>query len=168
MLLKRHHKSWVAFAIVSTEINMIQEYRNNNFLVSTDIAKLDLEAIHDYLSSSYWAQDIPKEVFARSIKNSLCFGVYDGEQQIGLARVISDYATYAYLGDVYILESHRGQGLSKWLMECIMAHPDLQGLRRFSLVTKDAHGLYRMYGFTALKNPDSYMEIVNQEVYRKP
>jgi len=146
---------------------MIQEYRNKNFLISTDIAKLDVEAIHDYLSTSYWAQDIPKKVVARAIKNSLCFGVYDGKQQIGFARVISDYATYAYLGDVYILESHRSQGLSKWLMECIMAHPDLQGMRRFSLVTRDAHGLYRKYGFTALKNPDGYMEILNQEVYQK-
>lgn len=144
---------------------MIQEYSNKNFLISTDTAKLDVEAIHNFLSASYWAKNIPEKVVARAIKNSLCFGVYDSDRQIGFARVITDYATYAYLADVYILESHRGLGLSKWLMKCIMAHPDLQGLRRFSLATKDAHGLYQKFGFNELKNPEFHMEIFNSEIY---
>ncbi len=120
-----------------------------------------------FTQESYWAQGIPKEIVARAINHSLCFGVYDGNHQIGFARVISDYATYAYLSDVYILEGYRGKGLSKWLMECIMAHPNLQKLRRFSLATKDAHGLYERFGFTALQNPETIMEIRNADAYKE-
>ncbi len=146
---------------------MHQEYRRDNFTINTDPARLDVDAIHAYLTRSYWAEGIPRDVVARSLQHSLCFGVYDGAKQIGLARVISDYATYAYLADVYILEDYRGQGLGKWLMACVMSHPDVQGLRRWSLATRDAHGLYRQYGFTVLARPERWMEILDADVYRK-
>jgi GNAT superfamily N-acetyltransferase len=141
----------------------IVEYERNGFLISTNKAKLDVGAIHDYLSnSSYWAQGRPVEVVRKSIQNSLCFGVYHGNQQIGFARVVTDYATFAWLCDVFILESHRGQGLGKWLVECITRHPDLQMLRRMLLATRDAHELYRNYaGFTPLARPESIMERFN-------
>jgi GNAT superfamily N-acetyltransferase len=122
--------------------------------------------IHEFLTNCYWARGIPRETVARSIEHSLCFGVYDGNgAQVGLARVISDFATIAYLGDVFVLESHRGRGLSKWMMECVMQHPELQGLRRWILLTRDAHGLYEQYGFTPLKSPESYMERHNPGIY---
>ncbi len=146
---------------------MHQEYRRDNFTINTDPARLDVDAIHAYLTRSYWAEGIPRDVVARSLQHSLCFGVYDGAKQIGLARVISDYATYAYLADVYILEDYRGQGLGKWLMACVMSHPDVQGLRRWSLATRDAHGLYRQYGFAELARPERWMEILDADVYRK-
>jgi GNAT superfamily N-acetyltransferase len=144
-----------------------QEEHREDFTISTDPARLDIDAIHEYLCNhSYWAQGIPREIVERSVAGSLCFGMYDGERQIGLARVITDRATYAYLCDVYILEDYRRQGLSKWLMSCVIAHPDLQGLRRFTLATRDAHGLYRQFGFDGLKYPEKVMEIRNPDVYR--
>lgn len=146
---------------------MNYEQSRDNFLVSTDPSKIDLDAVHAYLVQSYWAEGIPREVVERSIKWSLCFGVYDGTKQIGFARVITDRATYAYIGDVYILEAYRGKGLSKWLMSCIKAHPDLQGLRRWALATRDAHGLYKQFGFTELKAPQRWMEITNPGIYKK-
>lgn len=135
------------------------------YLITTDPQKLDLDAIHAYLSRSFWAEGIPKDTVARSIANSLCFGLFDGAAQVGFARVVTDRATYAYLCDVYVLESHRGHGLGKWLIETVMAHPDLQGLRRFQLVTRDAHGLYSRHGFAAPANPDRRMEIVKYGIY---
>src|SRR5215469_18411989 len=123
------------------------ERQCGDYLVSTDPARLDLDVIHSYLAGSYWAEGIPRELVARSIENSLCFGVFRGEDQVGFARVVSDYATFAYIGDVFILAQHRGRGLGKFLMECVMKHPELQGLRRWSLVTRDAHGLYKQFGF---------------------
>ena len=146
---------------------MTYEQFRDNFLISTDPSKIDLDAVHAYLVRSYWAEGIPREVVERSIKWSLCFGVYDGTKQIGFARVITDRATYAYIGDVYILEEYRGKGLSKWLMSCIKAHPDLQGLRRWALATRDAHGLYRQFGFADLKAPEKWMEITNSGIYKK-
>jgi GNAT superfamily N-acetyltransferase len=144
----------------------IVELRRGSFVISTDPARLDLELIHGFLTKSYWANGIPREVLARSIAHSLCFGIYDGEgTQFGFARVVSDFSTVAYLGDVFVLESHRGQGLSKWMMECIVSHPDLQNLRRWILLTRDAHGLYKQFGFTPLKSPDRYMELHNPDVY---
>ena len=137
------------------------------FLISTDRSKLDLDAIHRFLTRSYWAEGIPRETVARSIENSLCFGVYNGGEQVGFARVVSDFATYAYLADVFILEQYRERGLGKELMASVMAHPDLQGLRRWSLATRDAHGLYTQFGFTALENPSRMMEIVDGEVYAR-
>ncbi len=150
------------------EIFMYHEYRNGDFIISTNPARLNIEAIHNYLSQeSYWAADIPKEIVVRSIRNSLCFGVYESSRQIGFARVISDFATFAYLADVYILSPYRGRGLAKWLMQCILAHADLQGLRRFNLVTFDAHGLYRQFGFTTPQNPETYMELRRPDIYKK-
>ena len=143
----------------------IQQSRRGEFLISTERVRLDLHAIHAFLTDCYWAKGIPKEVVARSIKHSLCFGMYLGEKQIGFARVISDYATYAYIGDVFVLEEFRGQGLGKWLMQCIMEHPWLQGLRRWSLVTRDAHGLYQQLGFRPLKAPERWMELHRPDVY---
>ncbi|MGC2278306.1 MAG: GNAT family N-acetyltransferase [Candidatus Binatus sp.] len=137
------------------------------FLISTDRAKLDLDVIHKFLARSYWAAGVPRVTVVRSIENSLCFGVYDGAEQVGFARIISDFATFAYIADVFILEPYRERGLGKELMASIMAHPDLQGLRRWSLATRDAHGLYAQYGFTALENPSRMMEIANPEVYSR-
>lgn len=142
------------------------EWRRDGFLVSTDPALLDLYAIHGFLTNCYWAKGVPRDVVARSIEHSLCFGIYDGTgAQVGFARVISDFATIAYLGDVFVLESHRGRGLSKWMMECVMQHPALQGLRRWILLTGDAHGLYSKFGFTPVKAPERYMELHRQDVY---
>jgi len=144
----------------------IVEARQDSFLISTDPGRIDLQAVHAYLTRSYWSEGVPIEVVERSIRGSLCFGLYDDARQIGFARVITDAATFAYLADVYVLESHRGQGLAKWMMSVIMAHPDVQGLRRFTLATKDAHGLYAQYGFTPLRAPDRHMEIARPNIYR--
>lgn len=137
------------------------------FSISTDKSKLDLSTIHNFLKTSYWARNIPLSVIEKSIKQSLCFGVYEGEKQVGFARVITDYATFAYLTDIFILEAYRRRGLAKWLVECILEHPELQGFRRWLLGTKDAHKLYAQYGFQSLAKPDFYMEIVNSNVYRQ-
>ena len=139
----------------------------DQFTVSTDPARLDVDAIHAYLTRSYWADNIPRDIVARAVAGSLCFGLYDGAAQIGFARVVTDRATFAYLADVYVLEGYRGRGLSKWLMQVIMAHPDLQGLRRFSLVTLDAHGLYEQFGFRRLTTTERHMEIVRADIYRQ-
>jgi GNAT superfamily N-acetyltransferase len=149
------------------EFEKAREYRKGEFLVSTDRALIDLEVVHRFLTECYWAKGIPRDIVARSIENSLCFGVYAEGKQVGFARVISDYATYAYIGDVFLLESFRGRGLGKWLMECIMQHPRLQGLRRWSLVTSDAHGLYAQFGFEPLKKPQNYMELHRPDVYQQ-
>ena len=144
----------------------ISEHRRADFLISTDRERLDLDLIHGFLTNSYWAKGISREIVARSIEHSLCFGIYDAKgSQVGFARVISDRATYAYLGDVFLLESHRGRGLSKWLMECIVKHPELQGLRRWTLLTRDAHGLYSQFGFTPVKAPQWYMELHRPNIY---
>ena len=141
------------------------EWKRGDFTISTDRGRLDREAIQRFLADSYWARGIPREVVDRSIENALCFGIYEGERQVGFARVVTDYATFAYLADVFVLESHRSRGLSKWLMETILGHPELQGLRRWSLATRDAHGLYARYGFRQPANPDRWMEIVDPDVY---
>lgn len=146
---------------------MEPEYQFGEFVVTTDSGWIDEDLIHQFLTQSYWAAGIPRDVVARSIRNSLCFAVMQGSNQVGFARVITDYATYAYVADVFILESHRGRGLSKFLMECIVSHPQLQGLRRWTLATRDAHGLYAKFGFTPLKSPDRFMELHNPDVYKK-
>jgi len=143
------------------------EYSRGEFVVSTDPARLELDTLHNFLTRCYWAEGIPREVVARSLENSLCFGVFRGPHQIGFARVISDYATYAYLGDVFILDAYRGRGLAKFLMQCIRQHPQLQGLRRWTLATRDAHGLYTQFGFRPLIRPERFMEIHDPDVYRK-
>jgi GNAT superfamily N-acetyltransferase len=142
------------------------EYRKGAFTVSADRERIDLDVVHGFLAECYWAEGVPRDVVARSIENSLCFGVYAEGKQVGFARVISDYATYAYIGDVFVLEPFRGRGLGKWLMECVMRHPRLQGLRRWSLVTRDAHGLYSQFGFGPLKKPQNYMELHRPDVYQ--
>ncbi len=141
------------------------ERRDGGFLLSTDRSLLDLQVIHSFLTGSYWARGISAELVQKSISHSLCFGMYDHGAQVGFSRVISDYATYAYLADVFVLPSHRGRGLSKWMMECMMAHPALQGLRRWTLLTRDAHGLYARFGFVPLKNSERYMERHHPDVY---
>jgi len=176
----------------------ILEERRGKYVISTDPARLDRDMIYEFLTTCYWAKGIPREVVERSIEHSLCFGVYDeGGQvshfsqerreaghprlggapedgnseeicQVGFARVISDFATIAYLGDVFVLESHRGRGLSKWMMECIMRHPMLQGLRRWILLTRDAHDLYAKFGFRPLGKPQRYMELHRPDVYATP
>ena len=133
-------------------------WHRNGYRVSTDPSKLDLGVVHGYLTESYWAAGVPEEVVRRSVENSLCFGVYRDEEQVGFARVVTDRATFAYLADVFVLEAHRGQGLGKWLVEVILSHPDLQGLRRWMLATRDAHDLYRRYAFTELARPAIFME----------
>ena len=131
----------------------------NTYDISTDPSRLQLDAIHAYLVRSYWSPGIPRDVVARAIANSLCFGIHLGERQVGFARVITDKASFAYLADVYVLEEHRGQGLSKRLMAEILAHPELQGLRRFLLATADAHGLYAQFDFKPLARPQNMMEL---------
>jgi GNAT superfamily N-acetyltransferase len=145
---------------------MFETFEREGYLISTDPAKFDRDAIHAYLVRAYWCEGIPRETMERAIANSLCFALFRGKAQIGFARVITDSATYAYLCDVYVLEDYRGKGLGKWLMECVMAHPALQGLRRFSLATRDAHGLYRQFGFRELSKPESMMEILRPNIYR--
>jgi N-acetylglutamate synthase-like GNAT family acetyltransferase len=144
---------------------MHHSWSMGDYEVSTDPARVDVGVVHDFLTHSYWARGIPLETVSRSIENSSCFGVYHRNQQVGFARVISDCATFAYLADVFVVPAFRGRGLSKWLMECIISHPDLQGLRRWMLVTKDAHGLYARFGFTAIKSPERWMEIHRPDVY---
>jgi GNAT superfamily N-acetyltransferase len=126
---------------------------------------MDATAIHAYLQRSYWAEGIPLRIVERAIDHSLCFGAFRDAQQVGFARVISDLTTFAYLADVYVLEAHRGRGLSKWMMNIIRAYPDLQGLRRWMLATRDAHGLYRQSGFSALLHPEWMMEITAPDIY---
>ncbi len=148
---------------------MPHELQHNGYLVSDDPARIDADAVHAFLASSYWAQGIPRETVERSLKNSLCFGAYtEAREQVGLARVISDYATFGWLADVYILDAHRGHGLSKVLMRAVVSHPHLQGLRRFQLVTRDAHNLYAQFGFTPLTEPGIHMEKRDPDIYKRP
>jgi GNAT superfamily N-acetyltransferase len=137
----------------------------DDYDISSDPARLDVDAIHAFLTTSYWCAGVPKEIVERSLRGSLCFGLYFKDQQVGLARVITDEATFAYLCDVYVLPEHRGRGLGRWLMEVVMAHPSLQGLRRFTLVTRDAHGLYKEFGFKTPAKPEGHMEIHRPDVY---
>jgi GNAT superfamily N-acetyltransferase len=137
----------------------IVEHRYGDYVISTDKAGLDLTLVHDYLSrTSYWARGRPFDVVQKSVEHSLCFGVYTGRQQVGFARVVTDYATFAWLCDVFVVESHRGRDLGKWLVECVVAHPELQTVGFFTLATRDAHELYRRYGgFQGVEAPDHLM-----------
>jgi GNAT superfamily N-acetyltransferase len=128
--------------------------------ITTDQSRLDLDVIHGFLAASYWATGIPREVVERALRHSLCFGAFEGQAQVGFARVVSDYATYAYISDVFVLPSHRGRGVGKQIMTAIVTHADLQGLRRWTLFTRDAHGLYRQYGFGEPRFPERLMEIL--------
>lgn len=138
--------------------HMSTDAKQGEFQISTDPARMNVAMIHDFLTRTYWAEGIQESTVRRSIANSLCFGVFCSGRQIGFARVVTDRATFAYLADVFVLEGFRGRGLSKWMMETIVAHPDLQGLRRWLLATRDAHELYRKYGFTGLPVPGRFME----------
>lgn len=137
------------------------------YVISTDPARLDIDAIHAYLTRSYWSPGIPRAIVERAAKNSLCFGVYEAATgaQVGFARVVTDHATFAYLCDVYVLEEHRGRGLSKWMMSECLAHPALSGARRAMLATRDAHGLYRQFGFSDVVRNTNLMEIVRPDIY---
>jgi GNAT superfamily N-acetyltransferase len=136
----------------------LHEHRRGDVLVTTDPARLDLDVIHGFLTRSYWAAGIPRQTVARSLEHSLCFGAYAGGAQVGFARVITDFATFAYVADVFVVESHRGRGISKQVMACITTHPALQGLRLWVLFTRDAHELYRQFGFHEARHPERLME----------
>jgi GNAT superfamily N-acetyltransferase len=146
---------------------MINEWKRGPYTISTNPALLDLEVIYDFLTKSYWAAGVPAPVVKRSVENSLPFGLYKDGRQIGFARVITDYATFAYLADVFILEPFRGAGLGKWLVTVIDSHPELKGLRRWMLATRDAHKLYQAVGFESLRQPDRWMEKHDPNVYAK-
>ncbi|MFN3664649.1 MAG: GNAT family N-acetyltransferase [Sediminibacterium sp.] len=150
-------------------MNSFQTITGEEYFISTDIDKMDVDTIHRYLSeSSYWAKGIPKELVGKSIKHSLCFGVFSGDEQVGFARVVTDRTSFAYLGDVFILPTHQGKGLSKWLMQTIHDYPDLQGLRRWMLFTRDAHGLYSQFGWKQVpeEQPGRIMQIHNPNIYQ--
>lgn len=138
-----------------------------DYEISTDVDRLDVEVIHKFLAeNSYWSRGVPRLIVERAIENSLCFGVYHRAEQVGFARVVTDKSTFALLADLFILREHRGKGLSKWLMRCVVGHQDLQGLRRLLLLTSDAHGLYSQFGFEQLGNPSRFMEVLRPDVYR--
>ncbi|MEO5593806.1 MAG: GNAT family N-acetyltransferase [Chitinophagaceae bacterium] len=143
------------------------DYYKDNYSISSVKEKLDILFIHQFLTQSYWAENIPMEIVQKSIDGAMCFGVYEGERQIGFARVITDKATFGYLADVFIDENYRGRGLSKWLMQTIMDHPELQGFRSWQLATRDAHGLYAQFGFKQLENPERIMRRTVPDIYRK-
>lgn len=145
---------------------MHHEWHRDAFTVSTDPARIDLEVIHGFLATSYWATGIPVDVVQRSLEHSLNFGLHHERAQIGFARIVSDRATVAYVGDVFVLEPWRGRGLSTWLMTCVVEHPELQGLRRWFLLTRDAQALYEKVGFTALRSPERWMERWTPNAYR--
>jgi len=143
------------------------EWTQEDYFLSTDKSKIDIEAVHHFLSRSYWAENIPLELVQKSIDNSLCFAVYHQQRLVGFARVISDLTTFAYLADVFIIPEERGKGLAKWLMSVIMEDPRLRGLRRFTLATRDAHGLYSQFGFTPFDKPDRWMQKYDPGVYKR-
>jgi GNAT superfamily N-acetyltransferase len=145
-----------------------QTWTRGDYEISTDAARLDLGLTHKFLTGdAYWSEGVPREIVERAVGNSINFGLYKGAAQAGLVRVVSDKATFAWVCDVFVLPEHRGLGLGKWMMECVIAHPDLQGLRRWLLATNDAHGLYAQYGFTPLHDPTRYMELWDPEIYRR-
>ena len=146
----------------------LSTWHRGDYSISTDRARLEIDLIHKYLNESYWATGRLREVVERSIENSLPFGIYKGEEQVGFARIVTDYATFAWLADVFVLPEHRGYGLSKWLMEVIIAHPRLQGFRRWVLSTKDAHGLYERFGFIKLHRPERWMERPDPNMKESP
>ena len=146
-----------------------REWRRGQYTISTDNERLDLSVIHDFISNqSYWGQGRKIETVQRSLDHSVNFGIFRNDQQIGFGRVVTDYATFAWVADVFIVEAHRGQGLSKWLMQSILSHPDLQGFRRWVLATKDAHELYRPFGFRELKRPERWMERPDPQMQESP
>ncbi len=146
---------------------MSQEVENGSIVASDDPDRIDLAALHTFLEKSYWAQDIPFSVVEDAIRNSLVIGLYDNDNMIGFARAVTDYATFAYVGDVYVLEEWRGRGLGIWVTRCLIEHPRMQGLRRWLLATKDAHGVYAKLGFKPLADPSSLMTIHDPDIYKR-
>jgi GNAT superfamily N-acetyltransferase len=147
----------------------LSTWHRDDYSISTDRSRLDIDLIHNYLSNeTYWATGRSREVVARSIENSFPFGIYKGSEQVGFARIVTDYATFAWVADVFVLPEHRGRGLSKWLMEIIIAHPRLQGFRRWVLSTKDAHGVYERFGFIKLHRPERWMERPDPNMKESP
>jgi GNAT superfamily N-acetyltransferase len=152
----------------NSENGMGTHWQRGEYTISTNKAQLDIDLIHRFLDTSYWAAGRSVETIRRSIENSIPFGIYKGDQQVGFARVITDYATFAWIADVFVMEQHRGQGLSIWLMEVIIAHPELQGFMRWLLATKDGHELYRRFGFGELRRPERWMERHDPNTQEKP
>lgn len=142
-------------------------WTKDDYRITTNQPELDVPFVHNFLKTSYWAEGIPYETVQRAIEGSLCFGVFHQNTQVGFARVVTDSATFAYLADVFIIEAFRGNGLSRWLLEIILAHPQLQGLRRFLLATRDAHGLYKKFGFTPITNMEPWMQLHQPDVYKR-
>ena len=148
---------------------MVESWERGDYLISTDRSRLDVELIHNFLSrTSYWASGRTLDVVQRSIENSLAFGIYQDNDQVGFARVVTDYATFAWIADVFVVPEHRGRGLSKWLMEVMMSHPQLQGFRRWVLATKDAHSLYARFGFIPMHRPERWMERPDPNMQERP
>lgn len=147
-------------------MTIIHEWQRNEYTVSTDPARLQLDVIHGFLVGSYWAAGIPRETVERSLRNSLCYGVYHGEEQVGFGRLVTDFAVFAYVADVFTLEAHRGRGLARWMARCMLETPELQGLRRWLLATRDAHAVYQSVGFETVTEPSRFMQILHRDVYR--
>jgi GNAT superfamily N-acetyltransferase len=147
---------------------VMTEWIRSGYRISTDREQLDVDMIWGFLRESYWAANIPRATVERAIDGSMAFGLYHGSRQIGFARVITDKATFAYLADVFVLDEFRGKGLGEWLIQVIIEHPDLAGLRRWSLATRDAHALYAKFGFTPLRDPARFMEIHRPDIYKEP
>jgi N-acetylglutamate synthase-like GNAT family acetyltransferase len=143
------------------------EIKEGNLLLSNDKKRLDIEIIHNFLSNSYWSEGIPIETVEKGIANSMAFGLYKKDKQIGFCRIISDYTSFAYLADVFVLNEERGNGYAQWMIYGMKKNPELAGLRRWLLATKDAHALYKKTGWQLLENPDYFMEIVNKNIYKK-
>jgi len=150
----------------TTAASAPREWRRGDFAVSDDPARLDKATVVRFITGSYWAEGIPQATMQRAIAHSLCFGLYEGDKQVGFARVVTDRATFGYLCDVFVEESNRGEGLGQWLVECVLQHPELQGLRRLSLMTRDAHTLYERFGFKPMADPTRYLEIHRPNVYK--
>jgi len=146
---------------------MVVEWQRDDYLLSTDPDAVDIDVVHTFLRESYWARGIPLTVVQRSLAHSLNFSLLHAQQLIGFARVITDYATFAYIGDVFVLPDHRGQGLATWMMQCILAHPELQGLRRWCLLTRDAQPVYARVGFAPSPTPENWMEKLDPAVYQR-
>jgi GNAT superfamily N-acetyltransferase len=144
----------------------VREFRWKEFVISTDRERLDVNFIHEFLVTSPWAEDIPRAKVERALQTSFCFGVYADIRQVGFARVVTDFATFAYICDFFIAESHRGQGLAKWLISSILESPEIKPLQRTCIVTAEAHGLYRQMGFMSVQRPDAYLELVNRDAYK--
>lgn len=143
------------------------KWHKDAYLISDNPEDLDYDVIHRFLSQSYWAEKIPRNIVEELCKNSLCFGIYLDGGQVGFGRLITDYATFAFVSDVFVLEEHRNRGLADWMLVCMKEHPRMQGLRRWMLATKDAHALYSKHGFVPMKNPDWFMEKAKPDIYKR-